>query len=329
MGCLAVAEDQVDEMNIRVNFIMSIAALCVLLPPFLPRGAVDLLVFVCIYAIAGLGVGLLLGECGIANLGQTAFYGIGAYAAAYVSIKLHGSPWAGMALGMGVAGLLALLVGWPVLRLTGYFLALATLALGIIASALFYEWAWLTGGDLGIGGIPKIELFGFALDTPVRFFYLALAMLTLCMLLAHNMVTSRTGLMLRSMRDAPDAAISLAINLRWLRTRVFVLSAALGSIAGTLLAHYSGFVNVQSFGIGKTISFLLIPVLGGTKSLWGIVLGSIFITVLPEVLSGFGHIHQILFGLALVLVVVLMPEGLMGGGQALWRRWTATRVDKT
>lgn len=292
------------------------------LPLVLPRGAVDLLVFICIYSIAGLGVGLLLGQCGIANLGQTAFYGIGAYATAYVAVQMQGSPWAGVVLGACVAGLLALLVGWPVLRLTGYFLALATLALSIIATGLFYEWTWLTGGDLGIGGIPKIELFGLALDTPARFYYLALAALALCMLVAHNLVTSRTGLMLRAMRDSPDAAISLAINVRWLRTRVFILSAVLGSVAGSLLAHYTGFVNVQSYGIGKTIVFLLIPVLGGTKSLWGIVVGSIFVTVLPEVLSGFGQIHQILFGVALVAVVVLMPEGLVGGAQALLRRRT-------
>jgi branched-chain amino acid transport system permease protein len=316
-------------MKLRVPLIATAVALCLLLPAMLPRGAVDLMVFICIYSIAGLGVGLLLGQCGIANLGQTAFYGIGAYAAAFVSVQMHGSPWVGLALGAGVAGLLALLVGWPVLRLTGYFLALATLALGIIANALFYEWTGLTGGDLGIGGIPKIVVFGLALDTPVKFYYLALTALILCMLAAHNMVTSRTGLMLRAMRDAPDAAISLAINLRWLRARVFILSAVMGSVAGALLAHHTGFVNVQSFGIGKTISFLLIPVLGGTKSLWGIVVGAIFITVMPEALSGFGHIHQILFGLALVGVVVLMPEGLMGGAEALFRRRAVPGVTKS
>jgi len=316
-------------VKLRTMLISLTVAVCLLLPQVLSRGAVDLLVFICIYAIAGLGVGLLLGQCGIANLGQTAFYGIGAYATAFVTVQLHGSPVAGLALGGGVAGLLALLVGWPVLRLTGYFLALATLALGIIATALFYEWTWLTGGDLGIGGIPKIVLFGTALDTPVKFYYLALAALALCMLIAHNMVTSRTGLMLRAMRDAPDAAISLAVNVRWLRTRVFILSAVLGSVAGTLLAHYTGFVNVQSYGIGKTIIFLLIPVLGGTKSLWGIVVGAIFVTVLPEALSGFGQIHQILFGLALVAVVVLMPDGLVGGAEAMFRRRTLPGAAKS
>ncbi|MGE0152010.1 MAG: branched-chain amino acid ABC transporter permease [Reyranellaceae bacterium] len=315
-------------MALRLPLIVLFVALAIVLPQFLPRSAVDLLVFTCIYSIAGLGVGLLLGECGIANLGQTVFYGLGAYSTAYVTVTLGGPPLGGFVLGVALSALLALAVGWPVLRLTGYFLALATLALGIIANALFYEWDWLTGGDLGIGGIPRLQILGYALDTPLRFYYLALAVMLVCMLLARNMVTSRSGLMLRAMRDAPDAAISLAINLQWLRTRVFVFSAVLGSVAGSLFAHYGAYVNVQSFGITKAISFLLIPVLGGVHSLPGVVIGALFITFLPEALSGFGHAHQILFGLAMVGVVVLMPSGLMGGLHAAWRRFSARAGDR-
>ena len=207
---------------------------------------------------------------------------------------------------------LALVVGWPVLRLTGYFLALATLALSVIASSIFYEWDWLTGGELGIGGIPKLDFFGFRLDTPGRFYYLAWGIAFLSMLLVYNLVHSRTGLMARGMRDSAEAAASLGIDLQWLRTRVFMLSALLGSIAGSLFAHYVSFTSVQSFTVDKSISFLLIPVLGGVRSLWGVVLGALFVTILPEVLSQIGDIHQILFGLALVAVVVLLPEGLVG-----------------
>ena len=303
----------------RIGILVSIA-ICLVVPLFLSRSIVDLLVFAGIYVIAGLGVGLLLGQCGIANLGQTVFYGIGAYSSAYLTVQLGAPALSGFVVGVVLSAALAMIVGWPILRLTGYFLALATLALGIIATALFYEWDWLTGGTLGIGGIPKLQLFGMALDTPIRFYYLVLAVMLLCMLLAHNMITSRTGLMLRAMRDAPDAAISLAINLRWLRTRIFMLNAILGSLAGSLFAHYGGYVNVQGFSIDRAISFLLIPVLGGVTSLPGLVIGALFITFLPELLSRFGQVHQILFGLALVAVVVLMPSGLMGAFSGLLRR---------
>ena len=132
------------------------------------------------------------------------------------------------------------------------------------------------------------------------------------MLLVRNLVHSRTGLMLRGMRNSSEAAASLGIDLQWLRTRVFMLSALFGSIAGSLFAHYVSFTSVQSFTVDRSIGFLLIPVLGGVRSLWGVVLGAMFVTILPELLSQIGDIHQILFGLALVAVVVLLPDGLVG-----------------
>lgn len=305
----------------RSSLVLVICALVVamILPPFLPRNIVDLLVFTCIYSIAGLGVGLLLGQCGIANLGQSVFYALGAYATAYITVTLGSSSLLGFVAGIVVSALVALVIGWPVLRLTGHFLALATLALGIIANAIFYEWDWLTHGSLGFGGIPKLEVFGFALDTPLRFYYLVATVLLLCLWLASNLIDSRTGLMLRAMRDAPEAAVSLGVNRQWLRTRIFVLSAVLGSLAGSLFAHYGSFVNVQSFGIEKAISFLIIPVLGGVTSLPGVVIGALFITLVPEVLARLGNVHQILFGATLMAVVVLMPSGLTGGFERLSR----------
>ncbi len=294
------------------------------LPPFLPRNVMDLLVFTCIYSIAGLGVGLLLGQCGIANLGQSVFYALGAYSTAYITVTLGGGAVWGMVVGVVASAVVAFAVGWPILRLTGHFLALATLALGIIANALFYEWDWLTHGSLGFGGIPKLNLFGVVLDTPLRFYYLVAAVLLACLWVSKNMIESRTGLMLRAMRDAPEAAISLGVNRQWLRTRIFMLNAVLGSIAGSLFAHYGSFVNVQSFGIDKAISFLIIPVLGGVTSLPGIVIGALFITLVPEALSRFGHAHQILFGLTLVAVVVLLPSGLVGGFERFSRRFAGS-----
>ena len=137
-----------------------------LLPHILSRYLIDLLVFTAIYTIAGIGVGLLLGQCGIVNLAQATFYGIGAYSCAYLTVELGYPNLAGFIVGTLISMTIALVVGWPVLRLTGYFLALATLALSIIGSSLFYEWDWLTGGELGIGGIPKLDIFGFGSIRP-------------------------------------------------------------------------------------------------------------------------------------------------------------------
>lgn len=289
------------------------------LPAVLPRNFVDLLVFAGIYTIAGLGVGLLLGQCGIVNIAQATFYGIGAYACAYLTVTLRAPIVAGFVVGALVAGALAAVIGWPILRLRGYFLGLATLALSVIGSTLFYEWDWLTGGALGIGGLPSLQILGYPLDTPTRYYYVVWVVAFACMALGRNLIRSRTGLMLRAMRDSGEAAVSLAIDLQWLRTRVFVLGAVLGSLAGGLFAHHVNYVSIDSFVIGKSITFLLIPMLGGATSVAGIVVGALFVTFVPELLSRLGDFHQILFGLALVGVVVGLPGGLMGVIERLWR----------
>lgn len=286
-------------------------------PLLLSRHIVDLFVFAGLFTIGGLGVGLLLGQCGIVNLAQAVFYGIGAYSSAYLTTQLGLPSLAGFLAGMVASALIAVAVGWPILRLTGFFLALATLALSLIGNVLFFEWDWLTGGTLGIGGIPKLSLFGFAFDTPERVYYLVWPIAILVLILADNLVRGRPGLAMRAMRDAAPAAEVLGVDMHVLKTAMFVICAMLGSLAGSLFAHYVSYISVQSFTVERSIAFLLIPVVAGSTSIWGTILGALFVVFVPELLSGLGDIHQVLFGLALVLVVTLLPEGLTGGGHRL------------
>lgn len=288
------------------------------LPLLLPRHFTDLLVFAAIYAIAGLGVGLLLGHCGIVTLAQSAFYAIGAYASAITTVTLKLPTLVGFLVGVATSAAIAFGLGWPVLRLRGYFLAVATLALAMIASALFFEWDWLTGGTIGLGGIPKLSVAGFTFDTPQSFYYVAWIAAAACMMLVHNLVSGRTGFAMRGMRDAIDAARVLAIDVHGLRVQMFVLCAMLGSLSGSLFAHYTGYVSVASFSIDKAILFLLIPVIGGAGSIAGIIVGALFITFVPEVLSKIGDFHGIVFGLALVIVVIAAPHGIAGSLERWW-----------
>lgn len=297
-----------------------------LAPLLMTRHMVDLLVFSGLFTIGGLGVGLLLGQCGIVNLAQAAFYGIGAYSSGYFSVELGLPAPVGFLVGIVASALIAFAIGWPILRLRGFFLALATLAIGLIGNVLFFEWDWLTGGTLGIGGIPKLSLFGFAFDTPERFYYLVWLIAILALVLADNLVRGRPGLAMRAMRDAAPAAEVLGVDMHVLKTVMFVICAVLGSLAGSLFAHYVSYVSVQSFTVERSIAFLLIPVVAGSSSVWGTIVGALFVTLVPEFLSGLGDIHQVLFGLALVLVVTLLPEGLTGAGQRvvdLFRRRAA------
>lgn len=298
---------------------LALVLLWALLPLGLSRHHVDLLNFASILGVGGLGVGLLLGQCGIVNLGQAAFFGCGAYVSAYCSTTLGWPAGAGMAAGALLSATLAAAIGYPILRLSGFFLALATLAVGSIAGVLFFEWDWLTGGTLGIGGIPKLSLFGWSLDTPERFYYLAWPVLGLTMWLAHNLVGGRPGLAMRAMRDAAPAAEVMAVDMHRLKTQMFVLCAVLGSLAGSLYSHYMSFVSVQSFTVERSILFLLVPVIAGAHSVPGIVAGALFVALVPELLSALGDFHQVVFGLLLVSVVTLMPGGLIGLVGALRR----------
>ncbi|MCG5237965.1 branched-chain amino acid ABC transporter permease [Xanthobacter oligotrophicus] len=287
------------------------------LPLVLERHAVDLLVFCGLYAIAGAGVGFLLGQGGIVNLGQAAFYGIGGYASAYCSARLGWPALAGIAIGIVLSLIVAALIGRPILRLSGYFLALATLALGIICTNIYFEADFITGGTLGVPGVPKLAVGSFVFDTPEKFYYLVWPIAFVTILAMHNLMGSRIGLAMQAMRDAPDAAMVMAIDNARLKLWIFMLSSGLGALSGSLFAHYVGFVNVDSFGVDKSIMFLLVPVIGGASVPAGAIVGALFIGLVPELLSALGDIHRVLFGLALVASVVFFPDGLWGVGRSL------------
>jgi len=305
---------------------ITLAALWAVAPAFASRSVIDTLVFSGLYTIAGLGVTFLLGQCGIVSLAQSVFYGIGAYSSAYCTTHYQWPAPAGFGIGIGLSALIALAVGWPVLRLSGYFLALATLALAIIGHVLFTEWDWLTGGTLGIGGVPHLNLFGFMLNSPQRFYYLVWPVAALLLLLHHNLLRSRTGLAMRAMRDAPAAAAVLGVDNHILKVKVFVLSAVLGALAGSLFAHYVSFVSVDSFGVDRAINFLLLAVLGGAQTMIGTVLGALFITIMPRALSQFGDIHAVLFAACLIAAVIFLPGGFGGALHRIADRARARRT---
>ena len=285
------------------------------------RSTVDILVFTALYALAGLGVSFLLGQCGIVSLAQNVFFGIGAYSTAYGATVLGWPALPSMVMGLVISGSIAAAVGVPVLKLSGYFLALATLALGIIGHVLFVEWEWLTGGTLGIGGIPPISVFGYRLNTPLRFYYVVWPIVLVAILFHHNLLASRTGIAMRALRDAPSAAAVLGVNIARLKVKIFVSSAILGSFAGSLFAHYVSFVSVDSFGVDRAINFLLMAVLGGARTIAGVVLGALFVTELPNLLSRFGDVHPLLFAALLIVAVIFFPGGFGGALAQAWRRF--------
>jgi branched-chain amino acid transport system permease protein len=278
---------------------------------------IDVLVFVAIRGIIACGLCLLLGYAGQISLGHAAFSGVGAYTSAILTTKLAFSPWLAMPAGIVLAMALAYAIGKPALRLTGHYLAMATLGFGMIVFIVFNEFLALTGGPAGLGEIPHLSLAGIKFDDTISFYYLAWFAALGVLIISLNIVHSRVGRALRAIHGSEIAAQSLSVNTPSYKTRVFVLSAAFGALAGSLYAHFVTFVHPQSFDIFFSIKLLMMVVIGGIRNVWGAFIGAAVITFLPEFLTFLEDFDVLAYGVILLIIVMFMPEGLVSLGGRL------------
>lgn len=295
---------------------LGLAAL-VVLPREVNAHYVDMAVMIGIETMVTLGLCLLTGYTGQISLGQTAFYGLGAYTSAILSKTYGVSPWAAMAFGAVLTGGFAYGIGIPVLRLKGNYLAMATLAIGLIMSMVFEQWASVTGGHDGMQSIPQLSIGGLVFDSDRKFYYLVWAICIAALLVSWNIVGSRTGRALRAVRDSEAAAESVGINVLQLKAKVFALSAVYASIAGSLLTHYHSGIAPGAFSFTYSIQAVVMAVVGGLASVWGAIFGTAAVQWLSDALQRFGDYETIAFGLILVLVVMFLPRGLW----VSLRRW--------
>ena len=277
------------------------------------------LVMLCLYAILASSFNLLIGFAGLFALSHAAFYAFGAYAVAILTTH-YGVPfpWPLIA-GVVLTGLMGALVAIPAMRIGGHYLVIVTLALQVIVLAVLLNGGHFTGGPDGIAGIPKIELFGIAFDSPHSFLPIALLAAVLCIAVCWRIATSPFGRALKAMRENEAATQAVGKNVVYMKVTVFAVSAALAAVAGALLAHYISFVGVESFTIDETIYILAMVILGGTGNLWGSVLGAAILVILPELLKFLAlppdiadKMRQIIYGLILILILLLRPQGLLG-----------------
>jgi branched-chain amino acid transport system permease protein len=263
------------------------------------------------------GLSLIFGFAGQLSLTQAAFYGLGAYASALATTRLGLPFWAGF-LGAGLLpGLLAWLIGLPILRMRHFYLAMATLALSQISEVVFIQEVDITGGPTGITHVPPPTLVGFSFSTPERFYYLAWTVAAAVVLFSDNLVRSRYGRALRAISDNEVAAGAIGVNVPALKNMMFILSAVFAGIGGSLYAHFVTYVNPDPFGVSLSVLLVVMVAVGGVKSLWGAVLGAIFITVLPSLLGAYKQYAMLVYGLILVLALMFLPEGIAGLVQGL------------
>lgn len=273
----------------------------------------DIMVFAGIYCLITIGLSLLMGYAGQISLGHAAFYGIGAYVSAILTVRYGLNPWACMCIGVAVTAAVALLVGAPSLKLKGHYLAMATLAFGIIIFIIFNEETQWTGGPDGMPGIPGLSLFGFEFDSVERYYYLVWGFVIAAFIFTVNVIQSGTGRALRAIHASELAAGAMGVDVSQFKILVFVYSAVLASLAGSFYAHYLNFVNPATFDLFFSIKLLIMIALGGMHNIWGAIVGTGLITFLSnEWLQYFEEFEVIVYGAILLFVTVLLPEGLAG-----------------
>ncbi len=285
------------------------------------------LTFICMYSVATVGLMLLTGYTGQVSMGHAAFFGIGAFTSAILSSKgvpfVLALPSAGL-----LAGVVGIFIGLPALRLSGLYLAIATMGFGFIVEEILVRWESLTRGNMGmIVDPPSIGPLIFESET--SYYYLTLVVLILTILAARNILRSPTGRAMIAIRDSEVAAQAMGISMAKYKTMAFAISAFFTGVAGSLYAHKLPFINPESFTILVSIEFLAMIIIGGLGSLHGAVFGAAFIIFLPQLiimtrdympkyLADQTGLEPVLYGLMIILFILFEPMGIYG-------RWRKTR----
>jgi branched-chain amino acid transport system permease protein len=298
--------------RVLIAFMLAVA----LVPLFAAPFTVTLSNYIGLYALVALGLVLLTGIGGLTSFGQAAFVGLGAYATAYLTTRHGMSPWGTLIVGMALTTAVSLALGFITLRLSGHFLPLGTIAWGISLYFVFGNLQAL-GGHGGIDGIPSVDLFGLELGTGRAFFYVIWATLLAAIVTTRNMLDSREGRAMRSLRSMTMTE-AMGINTLWYRMVLFMIAAQFACVSGWLYAHLQRFVNPTPFSLGHGIEYLFMAVLGGAATVWGAVLGAAAVSflkewlqdLLPKLLGASGNFEMVVFGLLTIGVLHRAREGV-------------------
>jgi branched-chain amino acid transport system permease protein len=276
-----------------------------------------------IYAVLALSLALIVGFSGQVSMGHAAFYGVGAYASALISLKSGLPFWVTIWCAGAVAGLLSFVIGKMVLRLRGHFLAITTAFFGVLVTLILNNWIELTNGPMGVPGIPRpspIVLPGLTLsfETRADYYYLGLVFVGLVAFLLYRLVNSRIGNALIAIRENEELARSIGVDAMAYKVFAFTLGGALAGMAGSFYAHYILFISPVTFTIAESINLLVMIIFGGMTTLFGPVFGAVALTLLPEFLRMAGSLRLVIYGVALVIFIIWLPLGVWGTIKSRW-----------
>jgi branched-chain amino acid transport system permease protein len=293
---------------------LAIIAIMALLPLVISNQYyIQVLIFIGIYIILTLSLNLLNGYVGLLSIGHAAFYGIGAYASAKLAMET-GLPFPLAMLGAGaVAGVFGYLIAKPTLRLSGIYMTLATLGFNMIFFLVLQNWMSFTNGPLGIMDIPAPNIFGYAIESRIQYYYLIFFLVLLTIVSMHRLMTCRFGRALVSIRENELAAEAMGVHTTKYKIQAFVLAAFYAGIAGSYYAHFVKFVSPDSFYIYESFILLAMLAFGGQGNLIGPVVGAAVLIVIPEVFRFMQEYRMLVYGGILVIMMLVRRQGVLGG----------------
>jgi branched-chain amino acid transport system permease protein len=287
-----------------------------------------LLVMAIIWGILATSLNLVLGYTGLLSLAHGAFFGMGAYTSALLVTKCDWNFWATIPPAMAVAALAGVVLGVLTLRLEGHYFAISTLSFGIVVSLVLEKWDSLTEGARGVTSIPAptpIALFGLGVlrfESNTAKYYLAVAILAICLLFVWRLVHSPMGRALEAIRQNELLASCLGIDLVLHKLLAFAISAAMAGLAGVLYSVYITYLNPADAGLWNGFYAVMYIVIGGMGTFWGPLIGTLFLVTLPEFLRMFQEFRLLILGVLLILTITFLPDGIVGGAKLLWRHGT-------
>lgn len=300
-------------MKNRSLFIVgALAGLTAIAVPFVLSGYhLQVAVMVGIFALLTLSLNLLSGYAGMISLGHAGFFLIGSYTSAIVATRF-GMPFpVSLAAAAAVTAVSGLLLSIPALKLSGHFLAVITIAFGLILHLLSINLEFITNGVSGISGIARPSFGSWSMKSDAAYYWLVLAALALVCLLVSAYVRSGYGRALRALRDDEIAAGCMGVDVKVAKIHAFVISAAIAGVAGCLYAHYVRYINPESFTLDISIRILIMMVVGGVGSILGSVVGALVVYVLPETLRFLNDYYYLVFGFVIMLLMLVLPRGLV------------------
>lgn len=288
---------------------------------------IHLLTLALIWIVLAQGQNLTQGFVGYVSIAQAGFMGIGAYASTLLTVNLGFSVWMTLVLAPLFTGFAALLAGYPSLRVKGHYFSIVTLAYNMVIFIVLITFSALTGGEAGIPNVPRpseLNLFGHVFNfegrSNLNFYVLALFFAALATGICAMVLHSRVGRVMLAIRQNEDLAEAMGVVTSRYKLFAFVLSSMLAGLAGTLYAHYIGFLNPEPFGVDQSLNIILAVILGGSGTLLGPMVGAVSVTFLPEILRFADSFRLITYGLILVIATIFLPKGLVPLAAGLWRR---------